>query len=70
MTMSSGKGRQVPCPSCSEPCDFAPSNRWRPFCSARCGGMDLGAWASEGYRVAAAPSSEDVPDAADDQPRH
>ena len=30
-----------------------PANPWRPFCSQRCRGADLGAWASEGYRVAA-----------------
>jgi endogenous inhibitor of DNA gyrase (YacG/DUF329 family) len=30
---------------------FAPANRWRPFCSERCHGIDLGAWSSEAYRV-------------------
>jgi endogenous inhibitor of DNA gyrase (YacG/DUF329 family) len=49
---------------------FDQSNRWRPFCSARCAGVDLGAWASEGYRVAAPPSSEDAPDDETDEPRH
>jgi len=28
-------------------------NRYRPFCSARCKGVDLGAWASDQYRIAA-----------------
>jgi len=28
-------------------------NKHRPFCSARCKGLDLGAWASDQYRVAA-----------------
>ena len=36
---------------------FAPANKWRPFCSERCKMIDLGAWASESYRVA----SEDDP---------
>jgi len=29
-----------------------PENQWRPFCSERCKMIDLGQWASEGYRVA------------------
>ncbi len=58
--------RYVPCPACGEPSVFAPNNRWRPFCSHRCAGVDLGAWASEGYRVAAAasldePTDNDIP---------
>lgn len=73
MSPLTAKTRQLSCPSCAELCDFAPSNRWRPFCSARCAGVDLGAWASEGYRVAAPPSSEDAiddPDATAHEPRH
>jgi hypothetical protein len=27
-------------------------NRFRPFCSERCKLIDLGAWASEQYRIA------------------
>lgn len=45
----------VPCPTCRQPARFAPDNVWRPFCSERCRQVDLGAWASEGYRVAAPP---------------
>jgi len=41
----------VPCPRCGAPARFAPENRWRPFCSERCKTIDLGAWASEAYRV-------------------
>ncbi len=26
-------------------------NPWRPFCSERCKLIDLGAWASEEYRI-------------------
>lgn len=54
--------RQVPCPACGQPAVFAPANRWRPFCSERCRLGDLGAWASERYRVpaSAAPDTDDA----------
>lgn len=52
-------GPLVRCPSCGGPSRFHPSNPWRPFCSARCKGVDLGAWASEDYRMPAAPPVED-----------
>ena len=45
--------RLVSCPTCSKPSLFAPSNPWRPFCSERCKTNDLGAWASESYRIPA-----------------
>jgi endogenous inhibitor of DNA gyrase (YacG/DUF329 family) len=32
---------------------FTPDNKWRPFCSERCKMIDLGAWATESYRVPA-----------------
>ena len=38
---------------------YAPDNPWRPFCSERCRSVDLGAWASESYRVEAPPSASD-----------
>ncbi|TSE21361.1 DNA gyrase inhibitor YacG [Tepidimonas alkaliphilus] len=43
--------RTVRCPACGQPARYAPDNPWRPFCSARCKQVDLGAWASEAYRV-------------------
>ena len=43
----------VPCPTCGEPATYASSNPWRPFCSERCRSIDLGAWASEAYRIPA-----------------
>lgn len=49
----------VKCPQCGKPVKWVPDNAWRPFCSARCKALDLGAWASENYRV---PGSEE-PDA-------
>ena len=42
----------VACPRCGAQAPFAPANHWRPFCSERCKMVDLGAWASESYRVA------------------
>jgi endogenous inhibitor of DNA gyrase (YacG/DUF329 family) len=30
---------------------WVPESRWRPFCSQRCKMIDLGAWATERYRV-------------------
>jgi len=30
---------------------WTPENSWRPFCSERCKLIDLGAWATERYRV-------------------
>ncbi|MCS6809661.1 MAG: DNA gyrase inhibitor YacG [Tepidimonas sp.] len=43
--------RTVRCPACGQPARYALDNPWRPFCSARCKQLDLGAWASESYRV-------------------
>ncbi|GAB4213500.1 MAG: hypothetical protein Fur007_07820 [Rhodoferax sp.] len=50
--------RVVRCPSCAGVSVFAPSNPYRPFCSARCKNLDLGAWASERFAVPAAPDPE------------
>ena len=54
--------RKVPCPTCGQLSVFTPANPWRPFCSERCRSVDLGAWASESYRVASTP-----PDTGDDK---
>jgi endogenous inhibitor of DNA gyrase (YacG/DUF329 family) len=45
------QARVVRCPACGGDSVYAPSNRWRPFCSERCKQQDLGAWASEQYAV-------------------
>ena len=45
------KPRIVRCPTCAGDSIFAPSNPYRPFCSERCKNHDLGAWASESFRV-------------------
>lgn len=57
---------QVICPTCGRRTVYSLDNRWRPFCSERCRSVDLGAWASEQYRVASAARSED--DATGDAP--
>ena len=54
----------VECPGCGRATVFAPSNRWRPFCSQRCKTIDLGAWASEAYAIAGAPADEPGPEGA------
>ena len=51
--------KTVACPTCGEPAPFAPGNRWRPFCSERCKLIDLGAWASESYRIAVQPDENE-----------
>ena len=43
--------RTVTCPTCGGQARYAPDNPWRPFCSERCKRIDLGAWASEHFRV-------------------
>lgn len=43
--------KTVPCPACGQPSLYAVSNRFRPFCSERCKQLDLGAWASERFKL-------------------
>lgn len=45
------KPRQVRCPACAGTSLYSPQNPYRPFCSARCKGVDLGAWASEEFKL-------------------
>jgi endogenous inhibitor of DNA gyrase (YacG/DUF329 family) len=54
--------RIVRCPGCGGESVYAPGNPFRPFCGERCRLADLGAWASEGYRVGAAHSTTDEHD--------
>lgn len=51
--------RTVRCPTCAKSVEWLAENRFRPFCSERCRQIDLGAWASEAYRV---PVEETPPD--------
>ena len=41
----------VACPQCGTSVTWEEKSRYRPFCSERCKMMDLGAWATEAYRV-------------------
>jgi len=52
------KPRVVPCPQCGKVVEWTPASRWRPFCSERCKLIDLGAWATEAYRIPLAEPSE------------
>jgi uncharacterized protein len=56
------KPKTVACPQCGKPVDWTAQNTFRPFCSERCKTIDLGAWATERYRV---PVVEDRDDADD-----
>lgn len=47
--------KMVSCPQCGESCEYSQANRFRPFCSERCRLIDMGAWASESYRIAGSP---------------
>jgi uncharacterized protein len=51
--------RTVSCPQCGKSVDWTPGSKWRPFCSERCKMIDLGAWATERYRV---PTQDNDPD--------
>ncbi len=44
--------RTVSCPRCAKQVRWSAESPFRPFCSERCKMIDLGAWASEEYRVA------------------
>ncbi|MDR1275085.1 MAG: DNA gyrase inhibitor YacG [Candidatus Accumulibacter sp.] len=43
--------RVVRCPQCGGESLWSPENPFRPFCSERCKLIDLGAWASDSYRI-------------------
>jgi uncharacterized protein len=52
------RARWVRCPACGKQALYSTDNPARPFCSPRCRSADLGAWASESYRVATDPPAE------------
>jgi endogenous inhibitor of DNA gyrase (YacG/DUF329 family) len=59
-TAAKTKARWVRCPACGGQALYGVENPSRPFCSVRCRNVDLGAWASESYRMACdAPSEPD-----------
>jgi hypothetical protein len=59
--------KTVACPRCGAARAFLPENKARPFCSERCKLIDLGAWATESYRVPA--EDQNTPDEDDARPR-
>jgi endogenous inhibitor of DNA gyrase (YacG/DUF329 family) len=62
--------RIVNCPHCGAAVVWDPQSPFRPFCSERCRKIDLGAWASDEYRVPGAAPTDDfsLPDQ-DPKPR-
>ena len=56
--------RIVSCPRCGAQVEWSPASRYRPFCSERCKMIDLGAWATEKFRIPDTGKPED-----DDGPR-
>lgn len=58
---SGAKARIVRCPGCGGDSVYAPSNPFRPFCSERCKIGDLGAWASESFRLPSEAPPDDQP---------
>lgn len=51
MSETTTKKREIKCPQCGQLTLFEPENPFRPFCSERCRLIDLGAWASETYKI-------------------
>jgi len=49
---------RIRCPICREWTTWE-ENPFRPFCSERCKLTDLGAWASESYRIASKEEEEE-----------
>lgn len=53
--------KTYPCPQCKKPTTWQ-NNPNKPFCSDRCKLIDLGAWASESYKIAShdSPFSDEI----------
>lgn len=54
----------VKCPTCGKDVRWTSESRFRPFCSERCKQIDLGAWATEKFKIGTTdeePSSDDSP---------
>ena len=54
-----GQPKLVSCPTCKGDSVYALANPYRPFCCERCKNVDLGAWASEDFRMPSAGLPED-----------
>ncbi|GAA0218390.1 DNA gyrase inhibitor YacG [Marinomonas primoryensis] len=57
--LNSNTATLVACPTCQTKTPWSKKNPDRPFCSARCKLIDLGAWASESYSIPQQTSEED-----------
>lgn len=57
--------KTYPCPRCKQPAQWQ-DNPSRPFCSERCKLIDLGAWASEEYKM----ETPNGPDQSEKEPDH
>lgn len=53
----------VSCPTCHAAVRWSEDSQWRPFCSARCRGIDLGDWASNRFVIAGAEATDRPGDA-------
>jgi endogenous inhibitor of DNA gyrase (YacG/DUF329 family) len=51
---------EVKCPTCGQRAPWTADNPYRPFCCERCKLIDLGAWASDGYRIAGDTALDDA----------
>ena len=51
--------KTFPCPRCGQTSQWQ-DNPFRPFCSERCKLIDLGAWASDEYRIPTQDSSSQI----------
>jgi uncharacterized protein len=60
MAEGSSNVHRVRCPACGKQALYSVENPSRPFCSPRCRAADLGAWASESYRVATTDTPSDI----------
>jgi endogenous inhibitor of DNA gyrase (YacG/DUF329 family) len=60
--------RTVACPNCGKAVEWTPASRFRPFCSERCRLIDLGAWATESYRVPVADKKAGAGDSTPEAP--
>jgi len=62
------KPRGVTLPTCGKSLLWTSANVWRPFCSERCKLIDLGAWATERYRVPVVEDKDQPEDAPPGEP--
>ncbi|RJQ14677.1 MAG: DNA gyrase inhibitor YacG [Nitrospiraceae bacterium] len=51
---------KIKCPTCKKWTEWK-DNPFRPFCSERCKLIDLGAWASDEYKIEGRPEDEAGP---------